>query len=99
MARTHDSAMLRNEQLHREIDVAQDCRCVLIVLKRPLERYATQTATNALLARFGFNHFLAAVVTRWADVMTTMHFARRRLNAQIRRGQKVMRTMHAALRR
>jgi hypothetical protein len=49
-----------------------------------------------LLARALCN-FLATVVTGGAYMMTQMHFTGRRLNSQRRIGQKIVRTMHAAL--
>jgi hypothetical protein len=55
------------------------------------------TAAN-LLASLRLNHFLAAVVTRRAHVMTTMGFTGRWLYGQKRRLDEIVRTMHAALR-
>ncbi len=47
----------------------------------------------------GGDHFLAAVKTRRADVMTTMHLTSRRFDGDGRIGQKVMSTMITALAR
>ena len=42
--------------------------------------------------------FLAAVVATWADVMAKMDFAADRLDCERRFVQKVVRSVHAALR-
>src|SRR5882757_8541739 len=53
---------------------------------------------GALLAP-GLDDLLAAVVTARADVMTQMHFARRRLDRKRRVGEEIVSAVHAALRR
>lgn len=50
-----------------------------------------------LSVALGGDHFLAAVETGRADVMTTMDFTGRRFNSGRRVGQKVVCTMIAAL--
>lgn len=50
-----------------------------------------------LFVSFGLDHFAAAIVTTWADVMTQMRFTRGRLYSQRRVAQKIMRAMHSAL--
>src|SRR6267378_5501740 len=53
---------------------------------------------EALLAP-GLDDLLAAIVTARADVMTQMHFARRRLDCKRRVGEEIVSAVHAALRR
>src|SRR2546422_3633364 len=53
---------------------------------------------EALLAP-GLDDLLAAIVTARADVMTQMHFARRRLDRERRVAEEIVSTVHAALRR
>ena len=47
----------------------------------------------------GLDDLLAAIVTARADVMTLMHFARRRLDRERRVGEEIVSAVHAALRR
>src|SRR3989442_2840279 len=53
---------------------------------------------EALLAP-GLDDLLAAIITARADVMTQMHFARRRLDRERRAGEEIVSAVHAALRR
>jgi hypothetical protein len=52
-----------------------------------------------LFVVLGLKNFLAAVKPGRTDVMTTMHFAGGRLDRRGRIRQKVVRTVHPALRR
>jgi hypothetical protein len=54
---------------------------------------------NELFASLALDDFLAAVVTRWADVVTTMRLARGRLDREEGRLDEIVCTMHAAFRR
>src|SRR5437879_13630149 len=62
-------------------------RSRLCPVKRPGE---------ALLAP-GLDDLLAAIITARADVMTPMHFARRRLDRERRAGEEIVSAVHAAL--
>jgi hypothetical protein len=53
--------------------------------------------SDRLLVRLGFDDFLAAVKTGWADVMPKMHFAGGGLNSDRGGGYEIMRAMHATL--
>src|SRR5690606_41503299 len=55
-------------------------------------------AASALIV-LGLDDFLAAVVAARADVVTQMRFAGGRLDGQRRIAQRIVRAMHAALRR
>ena len=44
-----------------------------------------------------FDDLLAPIKTRWADVVTQMDLARRRLDGQGHAAQGIVRTMHATL--
>jgi hypothetical protein len=46
----------------------------------------------------GIKHFTATIKAGRADMVTQMHFAGGRLDGRRRRGQKVVRTVHATLR-
>ena len=52
--------------------------------------------TETLLAGT-LGDLLATVITGWADVVAQMNFTGRWLHSQRRVGQKIVRTMHAAL--
>jgi hypothetical protein len=56
-------------------------------------------SARVLLVVFGLQHFAATVETVRADVVTQVSLTSRWLNSQRRRSQKVVCTMHTALRR
>jgi hypothetical protein len=61
-------------------------------------RVKTKKQRKSAVISLGSEHLATAVKTVRADVMTQMHFTRRRLNGCRRRGQKIMSTVHTTLR-